>query len=263
VRGVNNGKLMVKDYSKLITPKLINLVLLCGTTFLFGCAGTPADFSQRTTEATNRQNQLVGWLSEDVKASSSNRILAPVCSGSVGHPEQGWAIDGGNWCVVSCPVKPANNVLDRWLQTHDGLRCFATDEKATALIETEFEPQHWRLDQQQLFNGFDRSFVSDTEWACKEQEYQIDPDSQEGFWADLGTGDTYIFYDDGALMTARSGRPLKFAGDWRGKQGKGVVVNDREVFTFAVNYGGGRFDEFESATRKQVCRFVDNPGPRV
>jgi len=205
-------------------------VLLCGTTFLFGCAGTPADFSQRTTAASDRQDQLAGWLAEDVKASSTSRILAPVCSSSVGHPEQGWAIDGGDWCVVSCPVKPADNILNRWLQTHDGLRCFATDEK--------------------------------TEWACVGQEYQIDPDSQKGFWADLGTADTLVFYDDGALMTASTGQPLIVAGDWRGKQGTGVVVNDRDVFKFAVNYGGGRFDEFKSATRKRVCRFVDNPGPR-
>jgi len=212
--------------------------------------------------ASDRQDQLAGWLAEDVKASSTSRILAPVCSSSVGHPEQGWAIDGGDWCVVSCPVKPADNSLNQWFQTHDGLRCFATDEKATALVETEFKPQHLRLDQQQLFNGFDRSFVSDTEWACVGQEYQIDPDSQKGFWADLGTADTLVFYDDGALMTASTGQPLIVAGDWRGKQGTGVVVNDRDVFKFAVNYGGGRFDEFKSATRKRVCRFVDNPGPR-
>ena len=242
---------------KFIVPLLPGIAV-----FLSGCAGTPADFSQRTPAATARQDQLAGWLSQDVAAGSVNRILAPVCSSTVGHPPQGWAIDGGNWCVVSCPVKPADNRLNRWLKTHDGLRCFATDGKSTTLVETEFESVQWRLDQQQLFKGFDRSFVSDTEWTCLQQEYQIDPDSQEGFWVDLGAGDRYIFYDDGTLMIAAPGSPLQFAGDWRGSRG-GVAINDRDVFSHAVNYGGGRFDEFKSPTLKQVCRFKDNPGPRV
>ena len=248
----------MKDCTKLITS-----ALLFGATCIVGCAGTPADFSQRTPAASAKQDQLAGWLAEDVKADNTTRILAPVCSSSVGHPQQGWAIDGGSWCVVSCPVKPENNVPDQWSQTHDGLRCFATDQEATALVETDFEPQHLRLDQQQLFKGFDRSFVSDTEWTCVEQEYQVDPASNKGFWVDLGEGNTYRFYDDGALMIGSPGSPLIFAGDWRGKQGKGVLINDRDVFSFAVKYGGGRFDEFESPTRKQLCRFKDNPGPRV
>jgi len=232
-----------------------------------GCAGSAPDFSDRTQQATARQNQLAAWLSEDVKDTSVSSILAPVCSSTVGHPEQGWAIDGGNWCVIACPTLPDDNVLNRWMKTHDGLRCFATDKSATTLVTTEFEQAQLSLDQQKLFKGFDRSFVSDTEWNCTEQEYQIDPGSQRGFWVDLGVGNTYRFYDDGALMIARAGAPMKFAGDWRGRssgdQGNNVLVNDRDVFRYAVNYGGGRFDEFRSATRKQVCRFKDHPGPRI
>ncbi len=248
----------MKDCTKLVTS-----LILCSASFLVGCAGTPPDFSQRTAGASAKQDQLAGWLAEDVKATSSSRILAPVCSSSVGHPQQGWAIDGGDWCVVACPVKPGNSNLNQWLQADDGLRCFATDQDATTLVDTVFEPQHLRLDQQQLFKGFDRSFVNDTEWTCVEQEYQIDPNNREGFWVDLGVGNVYRFYNDGVLMVARPGSPMKIAGDWRGTQDRGVALNDREVFSYAVNYGGGRFDEFKSATRKQLCRFKDNPGPRV
>lgn len=244
----------------------INHTLKCSflIMLLTGCAGSPPDFSDRTSGASIKQNALAQWLEADSSDDRISSIVAPVCSSGVGHPPRGWAIDGGNWCVVSCPVKPVNNVLNRWMLTHDGLHCYATDQGATAMVETKYETAHWRLDQQLLFKGFDRSFVSDTEWKCIQQEYQVDPDSRRGFWVDLPeAGNAYRFYDDGALMIARSGGPMKFAGDWRGKQGSGVLMNDREMFRYAVNYGGGRFDEFKSATRKQVCRFKDHPGPRV
>ncbi len=231
---------------------------------LAGCAGTSPDFSARTLHAYDKQSQLVSWLDAEKSNTVVSLIEAPVCSSTVGHPPQGWAIDAGNWCVVACPVKPANNVFNRWMLTHDGLRCFATDKGPTASVVTEYEQSQWKLEEQVLFNGFDRSFVSDTEWNCAEKEYQIDPDSRRGFWADTGiSGNIYRFYEDGSLMIGQTGSPMRFAGDWRGQGGRGVLINDHEVFKFAVNYGGGRFDEFRSATRKQVCRFKDNPGPRL
>ena len=239
------------------------LNLVCLMTFIVGCAGSPPDFSQRTAAAVDKQYQLAEWLSADETESSVGLINAPVCSSTVGHPQTGWAIDGGGWCVVACPVKSAQGTLNQWVNTDNGLRCFATDVAATQLVKVEFKQQSWQLEQQKLFTGFDRSFVSDTEWTCTEQEYQIDPETRQGFWVDIGVGDTYRFYSDGVLMVARAGAPLKLAGNWRGKQGSGVIANDREVFRFAVNYGGGRFDEFRTATRKQLCRFKDNPGPRA
>lgn len=239
-----------------------SLLLMAGS-LMAGCAGSAPDFSDRTSGAFSKQNNLAQWLVADNSSAAVSSVAAPVCSSTVGHPPQGWAIDGGNWCVVSCPVLPEDKILNRWMQTHDGLRCYATDQKATSLVKTEFEKAQWNLEEQLLFKGFDRSFVSQTEWQCTEQEYQIDPESRQGFWIDLPQiGNRYRFYKDGSLMIARGGEPLRFAGSWLSQQSREVLRNDRELFRFAVNYGGGRFDEFKSATRKQVCRFVDEPGPR-
>ena len=236
---------------------------------LTGCAGSAPDYSQRTAGAPVKQNQLTSWLEADSVANrDSMQIAAPVCSTDAGHPPEGWAIDKGSWCVVACPVSPPDGVYDRWLRTHDGLRCYATKNSGAQLVTTQLDRNLWNLDSQVLFEGFDRSFVSDTQWDCEEQEYRVDPDSKQGFWVPVDKpGNTYSFYNDGALMVGRRGFPMKFAGDWRGGQrngfSSGVVVNDEEVFRFAVNYGGGRFDEFRSATEKQVCRFKDHPGPRI
>lgn len=237
----------------------IPLVIVFG--FLNACAGSAPDYSQRTNAAAIKQSHLAEWLSEDINQSASRKIAAPVCSSTAGSPVTGWAIDDGHWCVVACPAPSAET--NQWTNTDDGRRCFATNQSANERVSTEFLPQHWQLEQLPLFSGFDRSFVSDTEWNCIEQEYQIDPETHRGFWKDIGAGNSYRFYNDGALMLARAGAPMKLAGDWRGRHGSGVIVNDREMFRFAVNYSGSRFDEFRSATRKQLCRFVDHPEPRV
>jgi len=236
---------------------------------LTGCAGSPPDYSLRTTGATIKQNQLASWLEADnVATEDSMQIVAPICSSEAGHPPEGWAIDKASWCVVSCPISPPDGVYDRWLRTHDGLRCYATKKPAPQLVTTQLDMSLWNLDSQPLFEGFDRSFVNDTQWNCEDLEYQVDPDTRQGFWASSNKpGNTYSFYNDGALMVGRNGYPMKFAGNWRGGEingfSSGVVINDREVFRHAVNYGGGRFEEFRSATNKQVCIFKDNPGPRI
>ncbi len=254
---------LLKSMMKLSTKGSIKVVLLFAAVGLLGaCAGSPPDYSQRTKFAVAKQNSLTEWLVQDVNRSTSKRIVAPLCSSAAGHPPTGWGIEDSNWCAVACPSR-SSAVSNQWTQTSDGLRCFATDQAANSYISTEFQNQHWNLEQLVLFNGFDRSFVSDTEWSCKEQEYQIDPNTHRGFWVDISDGNSYRFYNDGALMVASAGAPMKLAGDWRGKQGSGVIVNDQLMFNYAVNYGGGRFDEFRSATRKQLCRFVDHPEPRI
>lgn len=239
------------------------IAILLGTCLQYGCAGSPPDYSQRTSHAVLKQSELAEWLSQDAKRKVSNPIVAPVCSNDVGRPPTGWALENESWCVVACPAALTDTDLNQWVTTNDSQRCFVTDLTANALVTTEYEPAHWQLETLDLFTGFDRSFVSDTEWNCIEQEYQIDPETQQGFWVYVGAGNTYRFYNDGALMLARAGSPMKHAGDWRGKQGSGVVVNDREMFRFAVNYSGGHFDEYRTATQKQVCRFKDHPGPRI
>lgn len=237
-------------------------VALALATLLSACAGSPPDYSQRTKAAALKQNDLAEWLAQDVNQSASKRIAAPVCQDAAEGSSTGWSIDSNShWCVVACPV--GSSFTGEWLTTGAGLRCLATDKPAGSIVKTEFQLPQWRLDQLSLFNGFDRSFVSDTEWNCKEQEYQIDPDTFRGFWADISTGNSYRFYTDGALMVARAGAPMILAGDWRGKEGSGVIVNDQVMFRYGVNYGGGRFDEYSSATRKQLCRFVDHPPPRT
>jgi len=233
---------------------------------LAGCAGSSPDYRARTANVSANQDQLASWLKADSASNDVTDISAPVCESTVGHPPSGWAISESAWCVVACPVSPPDNVYNRWMLTHDGLRCFATRQAPTQFVNTQLDKDSWNLDSQLLFAGFDWSFVRDTMWVCEELEYQIDPESKQGFWAALEqAGNTYSFYNDGALMVGSAGSAMKFAGDWRASQlaGSGVVVNDQEMFRFAVNYGGGRFDEFSSATRKQVCRFKDSPGPRV
>jgi len=243
---------------------------ICAVAFgvLTSCAGSSPDFSARTANVTANQNQLASWLKADSASEDITQIAAPICESTVGHPANGWAISENAWCVVACPVSPPDNVYDRWMLTHDELRCYATKQAPGQLVNTQLDKGSWDLDSQLLFEGFDLGFVRDTMWECEEQEYQIDPQSRQGFWTTLKqAGNTYSFYNDGALMVGRAGSAMKFAGDWRPSKvagfASGVVVNDQEMFRYAVNYGGGRFDEFRSATRKQVCRFKDSPGPRL
>jgi len=243
------------------------LALIVWVSVLVGCAGAAPDYSDRTSGAVDSQTQLNQWLGVDKARVATGSIRASICGDDVGHPKQGWAIDKGDWCVVACPEelleKFDSDQLNTWQTTADDLRCFTTGKNAGAFIDTEFTFDHWRLDQQQLFRGFDRAFVTDTEWRCRDQDYQIDPDSKKGFWVDLnGTTETYRFYDDGTLVVGRGNAPLRAAGNWRGSDSERVMVNDKDIFRFAVNYGGGRFDQFRSATRKQVCTFFSNPGPR-
>lgn len=238
------------------------LVIWVSILMVSGCAGSAPDFSQRTTAVQAKQTELVQWLEADRSVQQTGLIKAPVCSSSVGHPPTGWGIEDGNWCVISCPTTPAGSNEQRWFKTHDGLRCIVAKPGSGDFIETEYKPEHWRLDQQPLLKGFDRAFISDTKWKCVEQEYQIDPQSLRGFWLDIGEGTIYRFYRDGALMIGQSDSSLKYAGQWNGSHDSGVVINDRESFLFAVNYGAGRFDEYRSSTRKQVCRFFDNAGAR-
>ena len=59
---------------------------------LTGCAGSPPDYSLRTTGATIKQNQLASWLEADnVATEDSMQIVAPICSSEAGHPPEGWA----------------------------------------------------------------------------------------------------------------------------------------------------------------------------
>ena len=231
------------------------------TLVLGACAGSAPDFTNRTQDAVSRQSSLTQWLEADSSSDALTRVVAPVCSSTAGHPTQGWAIDAGGWCVVPCPAGAANNDPDRWLLTHDGLRCFATNESPTTLVNTEFTMSQWQLDQQLLFEGFDPSFVANTEWICAEQQYQIDPEKRQGFWVNSPTGEAvYRFYSDGTLAIGRTGGPMQLVGDWGGRQGS-VSVNGSDIFRYAVKYGAGRIDDFKSTTEKQVCRFIDNLAP--
>lgn len=244
------------------SQKLSLCLVLVPVFILSACRS--GDFSQRTSDASVRQAQLSKWLAANESASSFDMVRAPVCSSNVSHPKTGWALDQDDWCVVACSARPADNVFDRWMLTHDGLRCYATEKGSAEFIETSLQQSQLVLSEQSGFTGFDRSFVSNTEWDCKEQAYQIDPDTRKGFWTDLDLAtSSYRFYDDGVLMIGRNGAPARLAGDWRGQEGSGILFNGESIFRFSANKGGSRFDDYHSATRRQVCTYKDVPVPRL
>lgn len=234
--------------------------LLFGAVLLQGCAGSAPDFERRTLGGSNQEARLAAFINEaPVTAAGSARNLkidVPLCSSTVGHPTDGWAIDAGNWCVVSC--KQAGIKDSRWVSGTDGKQCLATPVTgATSRVKIAFAWSDLALEQQDAFDGLSRSFLNDTEWLCKEFDYLIDPDTNKGFWSELASAAIiYRFHQNGKLSTGKVSGPMKLGGTWSVNQQEQVFFNSTQVFKHAIDYGGGRFDNFKSATKKQVCRYV-------
>lgn len=234
------------------------LPLLLFSILAYGCAGSAPDYQARTVGGPGQELKLVGLLDHSegpLPGENSQKIVVPVCSSTVGQSDTGWAIDGGNWCVVPCsdPVSEA-----RWSVSKEGSKCFSTPESgATNQVEVDLTWTDLALGQSGVFNGLSRSFLSDTEWHCKEYSFLIDRDNRQGFWNELPRNTIiYRFHRDGKLLTGRSLSLMKLSGSWQVNSQKQVYFNSTEVFKNAIDYGGGRFDNFKTATNKQVCRFV-------
>lgn len=237
------------------------LFLLCYV-LISGCAGSAPDYQARTVGGPGQEAKLVGLFDrlEPVSQNEKSRnIIVPLCSSTVAKPETGWAIDGGDWCVVPCN-RPA--VQARWVIGSDGSRCLsASATTTTTQVEVDFNAADLSLQQSGLFKGLSNSFLSDTEWHCKEYDYLIDPDTRLGFWNELESGRVvYRFHRDGKLLTGRAPGLMNLSGSWRVSADGQVLFNSSEVFKYAIDYGGGRFDNFSSATNKQVCRYVREAG---
>lgn len=226
--------------------------------FACGCAGSAPDYGARTAGGPDQELKLAGLLDQSEGTEpmqSSQKIVVPVCSSTVGQSETGWAIDGGNWCVVPC-----NDVVTeaRWSVSKEGSKCFSTPGSgATKQVEVDLMWTDLALDQSSVFNGLSKAFLSDTEWHCKEYSFLIDRNTRQGFWNELPRNTIiYRFHRDGKLLTGHSLGLMKLSGSWHVNSKKQVYFNSTEVFKYAIDYGGGRFDNFKSATNKQVCRFV-------
>lgn len=235
--------------------------LFFGITLIQGCAGSAPDFERRTLGGASQEAKLASLLdplstATEVQSGGAMRINVPLCSSTAGHPSGGWAIDAGDWCVVSC--KQAGNTGARWVDGVDGNRCLAASVTgATSRVEIDFNWSDLTLDKQSTFDGMSRSFLSDTEWHCNEFNYLIDPATNNGFWSEIAGGAAiYRFHRNGKLSTGRSLGLMKLGGTWSVNAQDQVFFNSTQVFKNAIDYGGGRFDNFVTTTRKQVCRYV-------
>ena len=132
----------------------------------------------------------------------------------------------------------------------------------TSRVTVDFDWSDLSLANQTLFDGLSRSFLNDTEWHCEAFTYLIDPDTEKGFWTAAEEDNRiYRFYRSGRLLIGRSLAQMRLSGSWSVNSEEQVFFNSREVFKHAIDYGGGRFDSFESATSKQVCRYVSEAEP--
>lgn len=229
------------------------------TAVISGCAASSPDFGRRTSGGPGQEAKLAALFEEAKgvpRSDNTQKISMPFCSSTAGQPSTGLAIDGGNWCVVGC--KSSGNTEPRWVRAENGNRCLAAPNSgATKQVEFDFKWSDLSLEQPALFKGLGRSFLSDTEWHCKEFNYLIDPDNNRGFWNVLRDGrKIYRFHRDGKLLTGRSLDSMKLSGSWQVNTKKQVFFNSVEVFKHSIDYGGGRFDYFKSATNKEVCRYV-------
>ena len=247
------------DFLTKTTISLSALALLCG------CAGSAPDFAQRTTDGASQEAKLANLFAQPLASGAPvKRLLkidVPVCSSTAGEPAGGWSIDAGEWCVVPCDQGATTQ--SRWVTGQSGNRCLATPVSTPATrVTVDFDWSDLSLSEQTLFDGLSRSFLSDTEWKCEAFTYLIDPDTGKGFWSASEDGNRiYRFFRNGRLLTGQSLEKMRVSGSWSVNAEEQVFFNSREVFSHAIDYGGGRFDSFESATAKQVCRYVREAEP--
>lgn len=240
---------------------------LSALVLISGCAGSAPDFAQRTSGGASQEAKLASFLDQSPVSGSpvqrSLQIDVPLCSSTAGEPVGGWSIDAGDWCVVPCDQ--GATAQSRWVTGESGSRCLATPVSDSATqVTVDFDWGDLSLAEQTLFDGLSRSFLSDTEWHCDAFTYLIDPDTGKGFWTASEQGDRiYRFYRGGRLLTGRTLEQMRLSGSWSVNSEEQVFFNSREVFRHAIDYGGGRFDSFESATTKQVCRYVSEAEPPI
>ena len=234
---------------------------------IYGCAGSAPDFAQRTRGGASQEAKLATFLDQPpvsgLIVQRSLQIDAPLCSSTAGKPVGGWSIDAGDWCVVSCDQ--GATAQSRWVTGESGSRCLAAPVSDPATrVTVDFDWSDLSLSELTLFDGLSRSFLSDTEWHCEAFTYLIDPDTGKGFWtASEQDNRIYRFYRGGRLLTGRTLGQMRLSGSWSVNSEEQVFFNSREVFKHAIDYGGGRFDSFESATTKQVCRYVSEAEPPI
>ena len=234
---------------------------------VYGCAGSPPDFAQRTSGGVSQEAKLASFLDQPPASTSaiqrSIQIDVPVCSSAAAKPVGGWSIDAGDWCVVPCEQSATTESL--WVTGESGSRCLATPVRDTTnLARVDFAWSDLSLAELTLFDGLSQAFLSDTEWHCEVFTYLIDPDTDKGFWTASDQGNRiYRFFRSGRLLTGQSLAEMRLSGSWSVNSEEQVFFNSREVFKYAIDYGGGRFDSFESATSKQVCRYFSEAEPPV
>jgi hypothetical protein len=226
---------------------------------LQSCAGSAPDYTPRNPLRA-QEAKLAQFFDKEELPERSSSIVVPLCGGAVGTPRTGWSIDQGNWCVVPCDSAGVGEA--RWLSDSDGNRCMAAaDRSPESLVTSEFGWSDLSLVQPAVFTGLSRSFLSGTEWACKEFRYQVDSQSRVGFWDEVPEGAlVYRFYHGGKLVIGAHTSSARPSGNWSVREGDRVFFNQREVFRHAIDYGGGRFDDFITTRQKQVCRFVEDIG---
>ena len=234
---------------KKTTLSIVTLALLQG------CAGSAPDYTPRTAVVA-QEAKLSRFFDVEESPERTQTIIAPVCSSTVGAPASGWSIDGGNWCVVACDQAGVGE--DRWINDAQGNRCLATaNPQPTTLVSVEFTWSDLSMKQPTLFSGFSRSFLSDTQWSCSEFRYRVDPENNKAFWDKVADGDfVYRFHRSGKLVIGATESNAKPSGNWTVREGDQVYFNQRRVFATAIDYGGGRFDDFISPNTKQVCKYV-------
>ena len=235
-------------------------VLVLSGILLQGCAGSAPDYSPRSAVVA-QEARLEKFFDQQEAPERTQAIVVPVCSSTVGTTATGWAIDGGNWCVVACDKDAVGE--DRWIKDNTGNRCLATaNRQPTSLVSVQYGQTDLSLNQPALFTGFARSFLSDTEWRCVEYRYRVDPETNKAFWDKLAEADfVYRFHRSGKLAIGPSAETTRPSGNWSVGADDHVYFNTRRVFTNAIDYGGGRFDDFIAANRKQTCRYVREADP--
>lgn len=222
---------------------------------LQACAGSAPDYTPRNPLIA-QEAKLAQFFDTEEAPERTQIIVAPLCGSAAGNPKSGWGIDVGNWCIVPCDNAGIGG--SRWMTDATGNRCLVASERSpTTPVAAEFSWSDLSLNQPALFAGFSRSFLSDTEWNCKEYRYRRDPESSVAFWDELeDSAVLYRFHRDGKLVIGTTQKDAKPSGRWSVREDDRVYFNQREVFKHAIDYGGGRFDDFISSKEKQVCRFV-------
>ncbi len=235
---------------------------------LSGCAGSAPDFSDRTTGGAAQEAKLADLISQSratpARSTQLKRIVAPVCATTVPGTPTGWALNRGDWCVIACPQTLAGTEDSRWVSGANE-RCLARAHSDASVVQVDYQQSDLDLDKQAVFSGLDHAFLANTEWRCQTVRYEIDPDTNLGFWApgsDSKSGGeiVYRFHSDGRLLSGPDESALALAGGWRIEDGGRVFFNSTQVFAHAVKYSGSQFDDFQQPLLKRECRFIAEAG---